>query len=55
MRIGNTYDPVTKEITSLNASDALLPPGGSPQYRPEERKPARHTAAETSSDPQRRV
>jgi hypothetical protein len=27
MRIGNTYDPVTKRITSLNAFDPLLPPG----------------------------
>eukprot|EP00435_Cladocopium_sp_Y103_P045238 s1027_g12.t4 len=43
MRIGNTYDPVTKKITSLNAFDPLLPPGGSSQYRPADRKPAWHT------------
>ena len=27
MRIGNTYDPVTKRISSLNAFDPQLPPG----------------------------
>jgi len=43
MRIGNTTDPVTKEITALNASDPPLPPGGSSQYRPADRKPAWHT------------
>ncbi|CAJ1396832.1 unnamed protein product [Effrenium voratum] len=43
MRIGNTRDPVTKEATALNAIDPMLPPGGSPQYRPADRKPAWHT------------
>lgn len=43
MRIGNTYDPVTKRISSLNAFDPQLPPGGSSQYRPADRKPAWHT------------
>eukprot|EP00434_Breviolum_minutum_P004995 symbB.v1.2.004407.t2/scaffold247.1/size253962/7 len=43
MRIGNSTDPVTKEITALNASDPPLPPGGSSQYRSADRKPAWHT------------
>ncbi|CAK9068660.1 Alpha-ketoglutarate-dependent taurine dioxygenase (2-aminoethanesulfonate dioxygenase) (Sulfate starvation-induced protein 3) (SSI3) [Durusdinium trenchii] len=51
MRIGNTRDPSSGEITALNASDPPLPPGGSPQYRPADRKPAWHTDSVYRKDP----
>eukprot|EP00933_Yihiella_yeosuensis_P052382 TRINITY_DN50445_c0_g1_i1.p1 TRINITY_DN50445_c0_g1~~TRINITY_DN50445_c0_g1_i1.p1 ORF type:complete len:355 (-),score=53.11 TRINITY_DN50445_c0_g1_i1:44-1108(-) len=43
MRIGNTRNPMTSEMTSLFANDRPLPEDGSPQYCIETRTPSWHT------------
>lgn len=43
MRIGNTRDAKTGELTATFADTGPLPPDGSPRYRPEAKRPVWHT------------
>ena len=48
MRIGNTTDPVTKEITALNASDPPLPPGAKTKQKQQSHKKRKKPWSEVS-------
>lgn len=43
LRIGNTRDGRTGELNAGFINAGLLPPSGSPQYRPEDKRPIWHT------------